>query len=85
MDDQAWKAQTDDAVWRRNEVQSPCVKLCVIHPEERLCVGCMRTIEEISTWSRLSPAERAAITDDLPARAPRLTKRRGGRMGRLDR
>ncbi len=74
-----------DEVWMRAEVESPCIKLCVIHPEERLCVGCMRTIEEISTWSRLTPAARAEIIADLPARAPRLAKRRGGRIGRLDR
>jgi predicted Fe-S protein YdhL (DUF1289 family) len=74
----------DNELWARNEVESPCVKLCVIHPEERLCVGCYRTIEEISTWSRLAPAVRAEIMADLPSRAPRLSKRRGGRMGRLD-
>ncbi len=74
-----------DDIWMRDEVQSPCVKLCVVHPEERLCVGCFRTIEEISTWSRLTHEERATIMADLPARAPRLAKRRGGRMGRLDR
>lgn len=74
-----------DAVWARDEVESPCVKLCVIHPEERICVGCMRSIEEISQWSRLSPQERAAVMQDLPARAPRLARRRGGRIGRLDR
>lgn len=68
----------------RDEVQSPCVKLCVVHPEERICVGCFRTIEEISTWSRLTPEARTAIMAELPSRAPRLSKRRGGRMGRLD-
>lgn len=68
----------------RDEVQSPCVKLCVVHPEERICVGCFRTIEEISTWSRLTPDARAKIMAELPSRAPRLSKRRGGRMGRLD-
>jgi predicted Fe-S protein YdhL (DUF1289 family) len=73
-----------DDVWRRDEMDSPCVKVCVIHPEERLCVGCYRTIEEIATWSRMSAAERRDIMDDLPARAPRLARRRGGRMGRLD-
>ena len=72
-------------VWSRAEVDSPCIKICVIHPEERLCVGCLRTIDEIAVWSRLSPAERTAIMADLPARAPRLAKRRGGRLGRLDR
>lgn len=77
--------QAKDGVWMRDEVESPCVRLCVIHPEERLCVGCYRTIEEISHWSRFSAAERAKIAADLPDRAPRLVKRRGGRMGRLDR
>ena len=74
-----------DEVWKRDEIQSPCVKLCVVHPEERLCVGCLRSMEEIATWSRLTHEERAAVMADLPARAPRLAKRRGGRMGRLDR
>jgi predicted Fe-S protein YdhL (DUF1289 family) len=70
-------------VWNRDEVQSPCVKLCVVHPEERICVGCYRSIDEISAWSRLTPAERKAIMAELPARAPRLQKRRGGRGARL--
>lgn len=74
-----------DEVWQRDEIQSPCVKLCVVHPEERICVGCLRSMEEIATWSRLTPQARAAVMADLPARAPRLAKRRGGRMGRLDR
>jgi predicted Fe-S protein YdhL (DUF1289 family) len=74
-----------DEVWERDEIQSPCVKLCVVHPEERICLGCLRSMEEIATWSRLTPQARAAVMADLPARAPRLAKRRGGRMGRLDR
>ena len=72
-----------DDVWQRDEVQSPCVKLCTIHPAERLCVGCLRSIDEISAWSRMTAAERTAIMAELPTRAPRLQKRRGGRMGRL--
>jgi len=74
-----------DDVWKRNEIASPCVKLCVVHPEERICVGCFRSIEEIAGWSRMTQEERAAVMEELPARAPRLAKRRGGRMGRLDR
>ena len=35
----------NDDVWKRGEVESPCIKLCVVHPEERLCIGCFRTIE----------------------------------------
>ena len=55
-----------DDVWKRDEVQSPCVKLCTIHPAERICVGCYRSIDEISAWSRLTPAERTAIMAELP-------------------
>lgn len=72
-----------DDVWKRDEVESPCIKLCTVHPTERICVGCLRTIDEISAWSRLTTDERRSIMAELPARAPRLAKRRGGRMGRL--
>jgi predicted Fe-S protein YdhL (DUF1289 family) len=75
----------NDEIWVRNEVQSPCIKVCVIHPEERLCVGCLRSIDEISRWSRMTEDERRAVLADRPDRAPRLARRRGGRMGRLDR
>ncbi len=73
---------TDD-IWRRDEVDSPCIKICTIHPVERLCIGCYRTIEEITVWSRLSPDARATIMSELPARAPRLRQRRGGRAARM--
>ena len=75
----------DEDVWKREEIQSPCVKLCVVHPEERICIGCYRSIDEISGWSRMTPEARAAVMAELPARAPRLARRRGGRMGRLPR
>ena len=29
-----------DDIWARDEIESPCIKICVIHPQERLCVGC---------------------------------------------
>ena len=73
-----------DEVWKREELASPCVKICVVHPAERLCVGCLRSIDEIAQWSRLSAEERRAIMADLPSRAPRLAKRRGGRQARLE-
>jgi uncharacterized protein len=71
-----------DEVWKRDEVESPCVKLCVVHPEARLCVGCYRSIDEIGAWSRMSPEARRAIMAELPDRAKQLTKRRGGRSAR---
>ncbi|SLN22524.1 hypothetical protein PSA7680_00888 [Pseudoruegeria aquimaris] len=74
-----------DEVWQRQEIESPCIRICVVHPEERICTGCLRTLEEIGGWSKMSPDERAAIMAELPSRAPRLKKRRGGRAARLGR
>ncbi|MCX8953698.1 MULTISPECIES: DUF1289 domain-containing protein [unclassified Ruegeria] len=71
-------------VWKRNEVESPCVQICVVHPAERICTGCYRTIDEISRWSRMDSSERAEIMNDLPSRKPRLSKRRGGRAARMN-
>jgi predicted Fe-S protein YdhL (DUF1289 family) len=75
-------AETDD-IWKREEVESPCVKICVVHPATRLCTGCYRSIEEIGGWGRMTPDERRAVMAELPSRAGLLTKRRGGRAARL--
>lgn len=74
-----------DDIWKRAEAQSPCIKICVIHPETRLCTGCLRSIDEIGAWSAMSPAARTAVMDILPERASLITKRRGGRAARLKR
>ncbi len=72
-----------DDIWARREIASPCQKICVIHPAEDLCIGCLRSRAEIAQWSTLSPEARADIMAELPARAPRLSKRRGGRRARI--
>ncbi len=74
-----------DRIWSRNEIESPCVKICVVHPEARICTGCHRTIDEITGWTRMSAEERRAVMDDLPSRAGLLRQRRGGRAARLGR
>ncbi|KAB7610288.1 DUF1289 domain-containing protein [Amylibacter sp. SFDW26] len=72
-----------DEVWKREERQSPCVKICVMHPESKLCIGCYRTNAEIAAWGRMSREERQEIMAELPAREPLLKpKRRGGRKRR---
>ncbi len=76
---------TDD-IWQRDELDSPCVKICMIHPEAKICIGCHRTTGEIAGWSRMTPEGRRALIDELPMRKSLLPGRRGGRVGRgLDR
>lgn len=72
----------NDDVWARDEIESPCIKICMIHPEAKICVGCHRTGEEIMIWSKLSPLARRAVMDELPARKSQLPGRRGGRAAR---
>lgn len=72
-------------LWKRNEIESPCVQICVVHPETRTCTGCFRTIDEITDWSRMTSGARRDIMEDLPNRAKQLKVRRGGRAARLKR
>jgi predicted Fe-S protein YdhL (DUF1289 family) len=67
-----------DEIWQRDEADSPCVKICIIHPESRLCLGCRRSIDEISRWSVMTTQERCEITAALPERNPGPTRRSGG-------
>ncbi len=75
----------NEPVWKRNEIESPCINVCVVHPVTRLCTGCARSIDEITHWSRMSPEARAAVMLELPTREPAPKTRRGGRAARLKR
>jgi len=74
-----------DDIWKRDEIESPCINICVIHPESRLCTGCLRSMDEIGAWSKMSTEERRDVMEALPARGDALKKRRGGRAARLAR
>ena len=75
----------NEDIWRRAEVESPCQRICVIHPATRLCTGCARSLDEIAQWSRLSADARRAIIQELPNRQAIPKNRRGGRAARLKR
>ena len=70
-------------IWKRNEIDSSCVNICIVHPQANICAGCFRTIDEISGWSNMSPAQRKEIIKELPNRSSKLKVRRGGRAKRL--
>ena len=70
-------------IWKRNEIDSPCVNICIVHPQANICAGCFRTIDEISGWSNMTAEQRQEIINDLPNRSSKLKVRRGGRAKRL--
>jgi len=55
----------------RMEVPSPCVKICVLGPDQ-VCVGCGRHIDEIAAWSGAAPAQRLRIVAAARERLARI-------------
>ncbi|MGR4038427.1 DUF1289 domain-containing protein [Pseudomonas sp. 910_21] len=41
-------------------VASPCVSICALD-EQDICTGCQRTVDEITSWSRMDNTERRAV------------------------
>jgi len=48
-------------------VASPCIGVCKLDPVTKLCLGCHRTVDEISSWLDLDEGERKAIIARLNA------------------
>jgi predicted Fe-S protein YdhL (DUF1289 family) len=68
------------------EIESPCIKVCVVDPGSGFCIGCGRTRDEIASWLEFNADERRRIMRNLADRMSSLTDRRrrkGGRRGRL--
>jgi predicted Fe-S protein YdhL (DUF1289 family) len=53
-------------------IDSPCTKVCTLHPTMDLCVGCGRTSAEIALWPALSRDERIAMMGAIGERLARL-------------
>ncbi len=49
-------------------IPSPCIGVCELDPEAAICKGCLRTIQEITRWSSLTPAEQSAVVAAVQAR-----------------
>lgn len=75
-------SNNDLPIWTRDEPESPCIRVCVLHPVAKLCMGCYRSGDEISRWTRYSPSERREIMDALPARAEIVENAKPVRRGR---
>ena len=72
--------------FRFPDIETPCVKVCVVDPETQYCIGCGRTRGEIAAWIGMTAEDRHTIMEALPERVATLTQRktrRGGRAGRL--
>jgi len=67
------------------EIDTPCVKLCVVDPDSGYCIGCGRSQSEIAGWLAMTSAERRDVMAGLEDRLDTLTRhkrRKGGARGR---
>ena len=51
---------------------SPCVGVCSINPVSNLCLGCLRSIDEIAIWSQIDNKKALEIMKEVKKRS--LTK-----------
>ena len=47
---------------------SPCVHICLMDYAQGLCIGCHRTLDEITCWSTYSPARKREVLAALEIR-----------------
>lgn len=52
-------------------ISSPCIGVCTLGPNS-ICIGCLRTSDEIGNWLDLSDTERSRILTELPSRLEAL-------------
>lgn len=46
---------------------SPCILLCTLDDHKR-CLGCGRTLEQISSWALMSTSKQWDVVDELAVR-----------------
>lgn len=51
---------------------SPCINICRMDPDTGLCIGCLRTLDEIARWSALDAKAQEAILCRIEARRDAL-------------
>lgn len=56
-------------------VPSLCINQCVMDEETGLCLGCSRTIEEITFWSGYSNQEKKDVLELIAERSTKLRNR----------
>lgn len=51
-------------------VPSPCISFCRMDPANRFCQGCLRSLDEIATWSTLGDPARRETWRRIAQRIP---------------
>jgi predicted Fe-S protein YdhL (DUF1289 family) len=56
----------------QSPVPSPCINVCKMSSATGLCVGCLRTIDEIVAWGRASEEDKRAVWAEIRRREAQI-------------
>jgi|YNPMSStandDraft_1061717.scaffolds.fasta_scaffold17884_1 hypothetical protein len=59
---------------KQDKIQSPCVNICKLDSTKTFCVGCFRTIGEITNWIFYSDEQRTKIINEIQTRKKEFEK-----------
>lgn len=62
---------------RDDHVSSPCIGICELAADGGLCRGCLRSVDEIAAWSRLTPEARRSVLRRVAERRRRAADAAG--------
>ncbi|MDP3462960.1 MAG: DUF1289 domain-containing protein [Bacteroidales bacterium] len=51
----------------KKNVKSPCQLICT-YDDDKICIGCFRSIEEVAKWDGLSNDEKQKVIDNTHKR-----------------
>lgn len=63
-------SQTSDQL-----IGSPCISVCTVDRARGICIGCLRTLEEIGAWRTMTLEQKKAVVEKCANRAKTLTPR----------
>jgi len=46
-------------------IESPCIGLCQLDQDNKYCIGCKRSIDEIKNWENLNDEKKKIINQRL--------------------
>jgi hypothetical protein len=49
-------------------IESPCKRVCTLDPATDICLGCGRSLAEITAWTGMTDAERAQVMAECAGR-----------------
>lgn len=55
-------------------IASPCIGVCTVDRARNLCIGCLRTLQEIGAWRTMTLDQKRATVALCDERAQSLTR-----------